>query len=85
MVEREKTGLDKDLNSNPYHLISALSRVRVPPTAFAAFDVFRVANQPYCGKISLEKDFDSNPKVAIRRFESCPGKAAKEKNVGGVL
>lgn len=30
LVERGKTGLDKDLNSNPNHLSSALSRVRIP-------------------------------------------------------
>ena len=31
MVERGKTSLDKDFNSNRNHLISALSWVQIPP------------------------------------------------------
>ena len=49
LVEREKTGLDKDLNSNLYHRSRALSWVRLPPGQQFS-KCFLSQKQPYCGK-----------------------------------
>ena len=53
-VEREKTGLDKDLNSNTYHLSSALSRVRFPSRQ-KRFECFPVKSSLTVEKQVLEK------------------------------
>ena len=47
MVERGKTGLDKGLDSNIFHLRSALSRVRLPPqqAVFACFSELNISRK----------------------------------------
>ncbi len=60
LVEREKTGLGKDLNSNPYHLFSGVVAGSTPVSAAAfqrvpKFTGYECASalvqmQPYCGK-----------------------------------
>ena len=47
MVERGKTGLGKGLDSNIFHLRSALSRVRVPSWQHL-LKVFLSQSQAYC-------------------------------------
>jgi len=49
MVERERIGLGKDLNSKTDHLWSALSQVRILPQK-QLFKCFPSQKQPYCGK-----------------------------------
>lgn len=43
LVERGKTGLGKDLNSNPYHLFSGVVAGSIPVSA-AAFNFFPSPN-----------------------------------------
>lgn len=57
MVEREETSLVKGFNSNPDHLLSALSQVRILPRQKSSDFLSR---ELYCGKTSLVKDFHSN-------------------------
>lgn len=78
MVERGRTGLGKGLNSKTYHLLSALSQVRILSQK-QLFKCFSKSKAALPWEISLGKGFHSNFKVALSWFESGPGKAAKSK------
>lgn len=60
MVERERTGLGKGLNSKTDHLWSALSQVRILPQK-QLFQCFSESKAVLLWEISLEKGFHSNP------------------------
>ncbi len=67
-VERGKTGLGKDLSSNPKHLISALLRVRVPSrqrlsNGFPSQSTALLWINRVFSITSLAKDFHSNQNV----------------------
>ncbi len=75
MVEREKIGLGKGLNSKTNS--KALSQVRILSQK-QLFKCFPKSKAALLWKISLEKGFHSNSKVVFSWFESGPGKAAKK-------
>lgn len=78
LVEHDKTGLGKGLNSKTDHLLSALSRVRLP-SRWRLLNRSGAVRRPYRGKTSLDKGFHSRKSIGNCRFESCPGKAVCEK------
>ena len=81
LVERDKTGLGKDLNSNPFHQMCVFAGSN--PASAAAFQCFPSQKAALLWEISLGKGFHSNQNIhgGIRRFESCPSKAAKEAKI----
>lgn len=76
MVEHEKIGLGKGLNSKTYHLRSALSQVRTLPQK-QFFKCFPKSKAVLLWKISLEKGFHSNSYVVYAGSNPAPVRPQK--------